>query len=65
MTEVVEIIYYDIGGASQEKDLGLSDWANMQFTKGQIYRDVCMFLLTNLVDDYTFSEKDYEKIVIP
>lgn len=65
MRKVVEIIYYDTDEASQEKNLGLSDWADMQFAKGQIYRDVCMFLLTNLVEDYTFSEKDYEKIVIP
>lgn len=65
MAKVVEIIYYDTDEASEEKNLGLSDWANMQFAKGRIYRDVCMFLVTNLVDDYTFSEKDYEKIVIP
>lgn len=65
MIKVVEVIYYDTDEVSQEKKLGLSDWADMQYTKGQIYRDVCMFLITNLVEDYTFLEKDYQKIVIP
>lgn len=65
MIKVVEIMYYDKNEATQKKDKGLSDWANMQFEKGQIYRDICMYLITNYINDYKFLEKDYKKIVVP
>lgn len=65
MTKITEIIYYDTDEATQEKNLGLSYGTDMQFAEGQIYRDVCMFLITNSAEDYTFLKKNYKKIVIP
>ena len=45
-----------------QEENGLSDWADIQFAKGQIYRDVCMFLITNLCEEYIFWKKIIVKL---